>query len=255
MEILKIPFSCVRDGLTIRGDLLRAPGSRPLPAAIVSHEFMASRKSVEKYALALAEAGFAAFIYDFCGGCFHGRSDGATKDMTVLTELADLNAVMDHVRSRPDVVKGPLILLGCSQGGFVSAMAAARRSADVRKLALFYPALSIPDDARRGRMIVYRFDPKDVPEVLGHVPRTLGREYALAAQAIDPFEAIAGYGGPVLLLHGTRDRIVDIDYSCRAAKVYGERCRFVTVDGAGHIFLGANAKEAARLLVEFATET
>ena len=252
MKLEKTPFACTRDGLTIRGFLLRAPGTKPLPGAVVSHEFLENHRSVEKYARALAEAGFAAFVYDFCGGCILGKSDGKTQDMTVLTELGDLFAVMDHVLARPDVLNGPLFLLGCSQGGFVSAMAAARRPRDVRRLALFYPALSIPDDARKGRMIVYRFDPENVPETLGRVPIALGREYALTAQGLDAYEAIRGYGGPVLLLHGTSDRIVDIDYSLRAAKQYGEQCRFVKIPGAGHIFRFAHAKTAARHLTEFA---
>ena len=255
MEIVKIPFSCVRGELTIRGELLRAPGNGPLPGAIVSHEFLKNRRSVEQYARALAEAGFAAMIYDFCGGGIGGKSDGRTRDMTVLTELADLNTVMDHALARPDVQRKPLFLLGCSQGGFVSAMAAARRPQDVSKLALFYPALSIPDDARRGRMIVYFFDPANVPEVLGRVPITLGQEYALTAQKLNAYDAITGWPGQVLLVHGTRDRIVNIDYSCRAAKVYGEHCRFVTIEGAGHGFRGKNAEEAAALLVDFASES
>ena len=131
MNIEKKPFTCVRGGLTIRGTLFRRSGSDRLPGAIVSHEFMANERSVAKYARVLAEEGYAAFTYDFCGGCIVGRSDGRSRDMTVMTEVADLNAVMDAVQMHPDVAGGKLLLMGCSQGGFVSAITAALRRDDL----------------------------------------------------------------------------------------------------------------------------
>ena len=251
MNIEKKPFTCVRGGLTIRGTLCRRSGSDRLPGAIVSHEFMANERSVAKYARVLAEEGYAAFTYDFCGGCIVGRSDGRSRDMTVMTEVADLNAVMDAVQTHPDVAGGKLLLMGCSQGGFVSAITAARRRDEVEKLVLFYPALSIPDDSRRGQMLTFRFDPGNIPAILGRVPITLGREYAAVAQKLDSFELIAGYDGPVLLLHGTDDRLVALSYSQRAAEVYGDRCTFVQLPGAGHIFHGGDAEQAKSYLRDF----
>ena len=50
------------------------------------------------------------------------------------------------------------------------------------------------------------------------------------------------------------DRIVKIDYSRRAAEIYGANCRFETIPGGGHIFHGANAQKAAELLRAFALE-
>ena len=55
--------------------------------------------------------------------------------------------------------------MGCSQGGFVSALfAAAHPNVVVSRLILFYPALCIPEDARRGKMLMYAFDPSNIPE-------------------------------------------------------------------------------------------
>ena len=251
MTIRKRPFQCRRDGLTIRGHVFRAAGDSPLPAAIVSHEFMENSRSVEKYARTLAEEGYIAFTYDFCGGCIIGRSDGRTQDMTVLTEMRDLRAVMDAVRAHPETAPGKLLLMGCSQGGLVSAMTAAQYPNEVERLVLFYPALSIPDDARRGRMITFRFDPENIPEILGRIPIALGRNYAATAQTLDPFSMIAGYPGPVLLIHGTADHLVPLSYSQKAAAVYGEGCRLVELPGADHIYHGTHAERAKCLLREF----
>ena len=60
-----------------------------------------------------------------------------------------------------------------------------------------------------------------------------------------------GKGDPVLLLHGTDDRLVALSYSQRAAEVYGDRCTFVQLPGAGHIFHGGDAEQAKSYLRDF----
>lgn len=252
MRLQKQRFSCKRDDLTIRGHMLRKPGIEPLPAVILCHEFMENQHSMARYARALAEAGFAAFIFDFCGGCIIGTSSGKTRDMTVLTELQDLFAVMDYVQSRPDVLEAPLMLVGGSQGGFVAAMAAAQRPQDVSKLALFYPALCIPDDTRCGKMLTARIDPEHPKEIISRFPITLGRDYATSAQKLDAYAEISGFPGPVLLIHGVIDHMVNVEYSRRAAKQYGEACKYVEFRWSGHLFHGRYARKAAALLQDFA---
>ena len=56
--------------------------------------------SVKHYEAFLAEMGYAAFTFDFCGGCaMCGKSDGKTTEMSVLTETKDLEAVFEYVRN------------------------------------------------------------------------------------------------------------------------------------------------------------
>ena len=48
----------------------------------------------------LAEMGYVAFTFDFCGGsAMCGKSDGKTTEMSVLTETKDLKAVIEYVRN------------------------------------------------------------------------------------------------------------------------------------------------------------
>ncbi|UKI22410.1 MAG: hypothetical protein L6V88_08635 [Anaerotruncus sp.] len=76
MELQKAPLNAKRDGLTIRGTMYRPKGDH-LPIAIVCHGFMAWQDSVKHYAAFLAEMGYAAFTFDFCGGSvMNGKSDG-----------------------------------------------------------------------------------------------------------------------------------------------------------------------------------
>ena len=254
-------FHCQRDSLTIRGTEYRpvkADAGTKLPVAIVSHGFMAFQDTVRQYARALAEAGYVAYCFDFCGGSvIKGKSDGRTTDMSVLTEVRDLEAVMDFVQSQPYNDPSKLLLMGCSQGGFVSALTAAKYPDRVSKLVLFYPALCIPDDARAGKMMFARFDPKNIPDQFRCGPMKLGRCYPQDVIGMGPYEEISGYTGKVLLVHGTKDRIVNLDYSRRAAEIYrqaGADVKFEILDGAGHGFRGKHDRQAIEILNTFVCE-
>ena len=252
MEILQTPFSCQRGNLTIRGIAFgdTQPGRH---AVILSHGFLGDQGTVRDYALILAGDGFLAVTFDFSGGGPHSTSDGKTEDMTVLTEKEDLMAVIREVQTRYQPAS--LSLMGGSQGGFVSALTArALGAGTIRSLMLFFPAFCIPDDARRGQLMFFRFDPDHVPELLGSKPMKLGGEYARAVMNMDPYAEISGYAGPVLLIHGTADDIVDIRYA-RKAKEYYNDCEYHEIEGGGHGFSGEHEEEARRLLRAFMKRT
>lgn len=250
--IIERNFECKRGELTIRGTEFRGAG-RNLPVAICSHGFMANRKSVRQYAIALATMGYAAYCYDFCGGCLiGGKSDGATTAMSVLTEVSDLEAVIAYAQSLPENGK-KLLLMGASQGGFVSALTAAKHPELVDKLSLFYPALCIPDDARAGKMMFAKFDPQNIPELVKCGPMKLGKIYVSDVIDIDPFKEISPYEGPVMIIHGTKDSIVNIDYAIRAEKCYSN-AKLHIIEKAKHGFRGKPDAFAIEQLKEFAKD-
>lgn len=249
MKIKQSKFEYSRDGLTIRGTEYRPEGD-DLPIVIVSHGFMDSQKGVKKYAQQIASWGYAAYCFDFCGGCLKGTSDGATTDMTIYTEKEDLKAVISYVKTRPYVDPSRLTLMGCSQGGFVSALTAAELQDQVEKLILFYPALCIPDDARRGQMMMAKFDPQNIPEVIQCGPFRLGRDYPASLLSVDPFLEIIPYRGSVLIIHGTNDKIVAPHYAQDAQKAYCD-CDLAMIEGAGHGFRGKTDALAMDMVSQF----
>lgn len=234
-------FFCYRDGLKINGTLFlpKTHKNERLLIAIVCHEFMANQLFSFPYAKALAEIGFAAFCFDFCGGGLVSTSRGSRRDMSVLTEISDLKAVLRFAQSLHNTDESELLLVGCSQGGLVAALTAAQMPETVNGLVLLYPALCIPDAARAGEMLWLKFDPSHIPEKMHAGPMPLGRRYAADVMNMDAFRQIAGYSGKVLLLHGDRDTIVDISYAEKAESVYraaGADVRFVVIPGGKHIF-------------------
>ena len=178
-----------------------------------------------------------------------GKSSGSSLGMSVLTEKVDLLNVLDYVKGLDFVNSNHITLAGCSQGGLVSALAAAEREDEVERLVLYYPALCIPDDARRGQMINAKFDPDHVPDQFRALFVKLSSRYVLDVIGMDPYREICGFQKPVLIVHGTKDKLVDIGYSRRASQGY-PNCRLVEIKGDhGFIFSGFAAGRAAT--VEF----
>lgn len=262
--ITESTFECKRDGLTIRGTIYRPKGDH-LPIAIVCHGFMAWQDSVKHYAAFLAEMGYVAFTFDFCGGsAMCGKSDGKTTEMSVLTETNDLKAVIEYVRNLSYTDSEKILLMGCSQGGFVSALVAAKNNFPIEKLVLFYPALCIPDDARAGKMMMAKFDPQNVPDTFRCGLMKLGCCYAMDVMQMDAFAEIKNYAGRVCIVHGTKDKIVDVSYAKRAAEAYkstmpigmqdSKRVQLHFIDGGGHMFSKKHDVIAMKLLKEFAAK-
>ena len=99
-EIKESLFEGQRDVLTIRGTEYRPEGEN-LPIAIVSHGFMAFQDTVRHYAKFLAEMGYVSYCFYFNGGCvIKGKSDGKTTEMSVLTEVKDLEAVITYAKGQ-----------------------------------------------------------------------------------------------------------------------------------------------------------
>ena len=245
---MKTKMAFTRDGLTIRGHVF-GKNDRPRHAVILSHGFLANEQMCYGYAKVLEELGFLAVTFDFCGGGIVCHSDGRSEDMSVLTEKADLRAVLQGVQEQ--LAPEGISLMGCSQGGFVSGLLAAELGAPaIERLILFYPAVCIPDDARRGKMMYYTFDPSEIPDVLGHIPMKLGGGYARAVLDMDPYQAMRGYTGPVLLVHGTQDRIVDLSYARKLKDIYPD-CRYEEIEGGEHVFKGKYEVRARQVLREF----
>lgn len=254
MSIGKQLFTCKRNGLLIRGvQYLPAEfqESEKYPAIIISHGFTGVYSDVADFCGDFAQMGYVAFCFSFCGGSRMDaeedvKSEGATTDMTILTEVADLLAVKEYVQKLPYTDNSNLVLLGFSQGGFVSGLAAARCGEEISKLIMVFPALCIPDHARRGCLGGADYDVKNVPEIIDCGNIVLGKVMHDTVVAMDPYLELAAYKGPVLILQGLEDNVVDYSYAIRAQANYEKgQCHLQLIRQMGH---GYNAEMQKSLL-------
>lgn len=255
MTLEKTPFSCRRGQMTIRGLVYKGQENKRIPV-VMSHGFLANQKMMKPYAEALAQVGYVVFTYDFCGGGLRSKSDGRFRDMSIDTEKADLKAVIDHVAGLDWVDANRLILVGASQGGFVSCLVAAEYQARVNKLILLYPALCIPDDARKGKMLMITFDPQRIEETIKSGPFRFSAQYPKSVIDLDSFAVLKTIPAPMLLLHGGEDKIVPLDYAKRAIAVAANPAsRLVILDKAGHGFRRGEVETANKHILDFLQES
>lgn len=216
------------------------------PAVILSHGFNSSSVLNEGYAESFAKNGYAAYIFDFCGGSPSTKSDGVTTEMSVLTEYQNLSDVMDQVKALDYIDGSQLFLFGLSQGGFVSAYTAAQRPDDVKGLILFYPAFVLQETYFEQYDSVEAI-PDEEFESMG-VP--LGAIYAKDARSFDIYEEIGKYKGDVLICHGDKDTLVPLSCSERAVEIY-DSAELKVIQYGEHGFQGKLIREATGYTVEF----
>lgn len=235
-----------RDGMQIYGNLyLPKSDGTQYPTAIIGHGFGSSYSYMAPYAAILAENGIASYVFDFCGGSPGSKNDGTPLQMSVLTEREDMEAVLEGLQAYRFVDRENIFLMGESQGGLVAALLAASRPEDVRGLALLYPALVIPDNAREWYM-----DESHIPETAQVFGTPVGRVYFTDIFQMDVYDKIGNFNKNVLIVHGNDDSIVPISYSERAVEVYPS-AELIVMDGAGHGFYGADRGNAVMDIVEF----
>lgn len=243
MSIREVPLKCTRDGLQICGMQYFPEGfeeGKKYPTIITSHGFNGNYSRMEDFGRTFAGLGYIAVSFSFCGGGCSAddsslQSEGSSLDMTISTEVSDLCTVIDYMTTQPFVDTNNLLLLGVSQGGFVSGLAAAKCGDRIKKLIMIYPAICIPDHARRGCLGGSTYDPGNVPEEI-HCPKTtLGKAFHEDVVGMDPYLELSKYQGPVLILHGLEDKTVNYSYAIRAKEAYGkEQCHLQLIRNMGH---------------------
>ncbi len=229
------------DGIKIHAKLeMPADAPERCPLCIVQHGFTGHMEEnhIVAVASALREQGVATLRVEMYG---HGKSGGSFARHTLLKWTNNMLDVLDYAKALPFVTD--LYLCGHSQGGLLAMMVAGLRPDDLAAIIPMSPAIVILDAAKAGQLFGTTFDPVHVPEriYLGNpelaekgteAPSFCG-DYFRVAQHIPLDELIDAYHGPVLLVHGTDDVGVPVQYSIDAAKAY-EHAQLVLLEGDDH---------------------
>lgn len=219
-------------------------GTQKYPTVIMSHGFGDSHTAYDAYAPLMAAQGIVCYVFDFCTGGAKSFSDGEATEYSVITETEDLKSVMDFVKTQECVDDSQLILMGQSMGGLVSALAAAERRDEIAELILFYPAFVIGENMHADYPSA-----EDLPKEPGkYLGADVGPIFFSDIYDVDIYGTIGAYTGSVLLLHGTADILVPIEYSEKALEVYSD-AQLQVIEGGNHGFPpledGTNVREIA----------
>lgn len=237
---------CDNSGQSIYGIAYVPKTEGKVPLVIFSHEFTNTHTSGIAYAENLASHGIATYVFDFRGGSIKNKSDGKTTEMSVMTEVTDLESVIETAKNWDFVNPEKIVLLGGSQGGVVSAITAARHNKELTGLILLYPAFVIEDDIHK--MFSSLDEVPDTFSYRGWI--TVGRKYIEDMWDYDVYGEIGNFDKQVLILHGNEDNLVDISYSKRAAEKY-DNAELYVIKGAGHGFGGSNFDEVMTYIWQY----
>jgi pimeloyl-ACP methyl ester carboxylesterase len=194
-------------GYRLRGYMRDGEGA----VGVFVHGFRSHCGGEKSLALArhAADRGYPWLRVDLGG---HGASGGEFSRFRLSALLADLEAVLDFLGERP------VVLVGSSMGGWLSALAALRRPEQVAGLLLIAPAFNfiqnrfgaLPADmlARWEQQGAWTFD-----DPYGGDPIAL--EHGIVADAADHdvLEPAPRLACPVRILHGERDEVVPVSVS------------------------------------------
>lgn len=214
--------------------------SEPKPVAIFSHGYAANYKKVEARCIQFAEHGIPAISFDFRGGSEESKSDGKMSEMTIETEIMDLKCIIAFAKKLAIADHDKIFIVGESLGGLVTLLAAADKDVDVRGVALWYPALMLPEDSKKR---------------LAEENNKFG-EYEISAwfdevsASIDIYKRIKGFKKPIIMFWGDKDKVVPYEYLERVVKEC-KNAKLEIINGQGHRFDEETARQVCQKCIEF----
>ncbi len=222
---------CDNQGKKIYGIAWIPEREEKMPLVIISPGIAANHELFSGYARQLALHGIAAYTFDFCGGSDDSMSDGKTTEMSILTEVTDLETVLAAAQTWDFVDKDKIALFGESQGAVVSAIVASDHTDLIKGLIQICPAYIIFDE-------VHVLSPalEYYPETFIFLDWiTVGKKYVADIWDFDIISRISGFNNKVLVLNGSDDQYVSAESVQPVLDSYKD-VEFYVIEGGEHGF-------------------
>lgn len=193
-----------------------------LPLAVICHGFVGNRIGVDrifvKAARELAQEGYMVIRFDYAG-CGESSGNYGGEDMESM--IAQTRAVLDYGISSADVDPQRVTLIGHSLGGAV-ALLTSIRDRRVKNLVLWasvgYPFNDIVKIV--GREAYDRAVKNGSADYVGY---SFTPVYFNSLAAFQPFQEASKFSGDVLVIHGTSDDVIPVDYAFLYQKLFWTR--------------------------------
>jgi pimeloyl-ACP methyl ester carboxylesterase len=225
---------------------LDRPAGPPRAYALFAHCFTCGKdlKAATWISRELVDQRIAVLRFDFTG---LGASGGDFADTNLTSNIADLLAAADHLRTN---FAAPQILVGHSLGG-AAVLLAAPQIPECRAVA----TIAAPSQTTHLHALLAAQTPalaadEDAPvRVLNNTVRIKG-QLLDDLQQHDVLAALARLDRPLLIFHSPVDEIVSIEEAGRIFRAARHPKSFIALDGADHLLVQreADARFVARML-------
>lgn len=236
-----------RDGLVLRG-MMHVPDKidPPVGMVILLHGFCDDRNEINfvhtELSKRLCEAGIASVRFDMNGS---GESDGRFEDMTVSSEIKDVEAMLKFVQGLDFVDSNRIALHGTSLGGAVASIVAGRHKDEIKALSMWCPAPDLIYNLREHQTLC-GLDVSDVEDIQCMDAEGLKVGYAFYQDCfqLDPYKEAAQFDKRVNLVHGDKDITASCQCSYKYKEIFQDRANLLIVPGAEHRFLSFAYRKA-----------
>jgi len=209
--------------------ILHLPEREKSPLAIICHGFQGTKTQKKYISLARKLQGedIVVFRFDF-EGC--GDSAGRPKNLTVANEVSDLDAALKAVLNECDVDSKRIAFIGDSLGAVVASLYAEK--VNPKTLIFWSPAFN---QKALFKLWYTKEDLKTIKKegVVYKKEKEIGKNYYLENENKDYSNILSKFTFPILIIHGTEDEDVPIEYSQKLAKKF-KNITLKALKGANH---------------------
>ena len=223
------------DGLKIIGQLHLPDRSdqTPYPTVCICHGIPSERhnprwRGYRPLAEKIGRQGFVVFTFNFRGT---GSSSG---NFDILGWTRDLKAVIDYLCHLPEVDRSRLSLLGFSGGAAVSIYVSAHDSRVSSVVSCACPTeFALLTEGIDSSSLINHF--RDINAIRDNDFPYSAEEWFNDFKLFCPIKYVTGIAPrPLLLVHGSKDELVEVSHAHRLYDRAGEPKQITIVKGAGH---------------------
>lgn len=222
---------------------------KPKSYALFAHCFTCSSNlnAVRHISQALTEKGFGVLRFDFTG---LGQSEGEFADSHFLANVSDLEDVYSYLEVN---YKAPDLLVGHSLGGAAVIVAASKLS-NIRAIATIGAPSSVAHTTKHFSHQIDEIKTKgEVSVSIGGRPFLINKNFVEQFSKTNLPAVLRSLKKPLLILHATFDKIVDIE---NAQELYSHAFHpksFVSLDNADHLLTEkSDSKYAGNVIAAWA---
>lgn len=177
--------------------------TKEYPILIMSHGYNSiSMNGDDGVVQSVLKKGMLCYTFDFRGGGKMSQSVGKTTEMSVLTEVSDLESVIDDITALSFTDDNKIALFGHSFGGLVTALTSGLNPSKVSAVVLHAPATSYD--------VKSLYSSKEEIEALPDTPiknqnMEVSKKFFLDLWDLDIFNTMVKWNKEVLLMCGDQD--------------------------------------------------